>query len=286
MQALYRLQVGTRVMTHVATRAEYFCDLTFAPDSETCMVLWYDPSDSDRHFFEVYSQAGQQVSHFEEPGIACLKYDEPSVAYLMGGRVAIAHPHKFIVRHLRSRDKLASRRPVQAEHAWPGVVLAGLGCAGVVAEDRAGSRLAFCAARTSVVYLYEPATLKVLGSVAAAAAFVPAPGRGRSAQLVWGVHGWLLVTDHTILKQVAAQDLHVLRHQEGTGLYEEVLFCKRQPRGLSAASPDGALVCSYDRAASTIEIHDTRFGLPLCKQALPALPDTPQGEQLELLVDI
>ena len=62
----------------------------------------------------------------------------------------------------------------------------------------------------------------------------------------------------TCLKQVAAQDLPVLRHQEGAGLYQGVLFCKRQPPGLSAASPDGALVCSYDRAAYIIEIHACR----------------------------
>ena len=55
----------------------------------------------------------------------------------------------------------------------------------------------------------------------AAAAFVPAPShRGYSAQLVWGVHGWLLLTDNVIRNQVWARDLHVLRHQEGAGLYE------------------------------------------------------------------
>ena len=276
MQELYKLDISSRAMTHVLGTEVISCNISFAPDSNLCLVLL--PAEA---MLEVYSQSGQRLARFPErrvPGDSSL----PSLAFLVEDHVAMAHTQSFIVHDLRSGQLLATIWPAQDS-----ADCASMTRAGVIAADRAGSTLAFCAAGTSVLHLYDAATLNLLGCVCASGDVVPAASGGyhRTADLVWGVHGWLLVTASVNVMGHVCEDLHLLSYQDGSNTYEEVLWRGHQPEGRSA-SPDGALVCCYDLAASTVEILDARFGLPLSKHAVPALPNMPEEEDVILLVDM
>lgn len=268
-------QVMTRVPGPVASG--FVGDISFAPDGALVLVLWQPDIVAGKYIYEIYSQGGAHIAQCEDPELARIGWEQPSIAHFMGHRVAIAHPANFAVRDLRSGQVLATIWPAHVDGS-PSIT-----GSGVIAADRNGSRLAYCAAGTSVLQIYDSATLNLLGCVSAVGAPVCARG-DYGAYIVWGLHGWILVTDSSVLNEIARQDLHVLAIQEGGSTYEQVLWRDYQPTGPPAVSPDGALVGIVARDKTTIEVHDTRFGLPLCRHAVPPLPNSP--ERLSLFVEM
>ena len=184
---------------------------------------------------------------------------------IKGSRIAVARQLYFVVWDLQTGHRLSTQHP-PAGLKGPASPAVEHGSKLVISPT--GAKLAFCAASTSTVHLYDAASLALLGCVDPFVWMQPEVHRPLIGRLVWSVFGWL-VSSWQHGGHDRAHYLHFLRPQEGCNKYlKQVLGCIAQPVAGGAFSPDGVFLCSFQQSSWVMHIHDTRSGHLVAKHAV------------------
>ena len=150
---------------------------------------------------------------------------------------------------------------------------------GIVAANRSGSRLAFCAAGSFAVYVYDVSSFEVLAYVTPAQAVPPVPSNGELLWLAWSSAGWLMWHARKWASYRELARLHAFQ-QVAIGRHEEVLRVEVPGEQSVALSPDGAFVCSSDADGGRLLVHDTRSGQLLVDYGLEVGAEGQDGARL------
>ena len=136
-----------------------------------------------QHTCTMFSQYGELVCMF----LDSQANTRPSLAFLPGNKIELAHQDSFAVWHLTCGLLLAAVNPQQGKAGARGIILFR-----AVAADQAGSKLAFCSAAEPFLHVYNSATVEELYCLEAAGNIKLVNNSLRS-DMVWTVYGWLLV---------------------------------------------------------------------------------------------
>ena len=218
----------------------------------------------------VYDRYGELVCQFIDEKA----YRKPSLAFLPGNRIALAHRNSFAIWHLTPGHMLATITPQPSTAETNGFA-----AAGVVAADQTGSKLAFCSAAEPVLHVYNSTSLEELYRLEAAADIKFGAG-SLYPDMVWTVYGWLLVgisRDSQI--GVPSHVVHVMRPSEtDSGKVCQLMQRRLQPEQLPATSPDSAFLCVFDNQSATLKVHDARTGRVVLSQPFVAVQDCTRQE--------
>ena len=273
MQVAYWLDTASLAVQHItcSSDVETLEHLSFTRCGSLILALWHNFLE-DNSRFEVFECSGQRTAQFREPGF------QRELAHAAGSRLAVAHSQDFSVWDLRSGQLIGARGPEPPAAQGPAGARVGL-----IAANKAGTRLAFSAQGSTAVYLYDAATLDAQG-------VIYPTGEGLLARLVsnqrqlcglgWELGGCLLCWEGPSW----TRGCNYVRLRDG-GEYEETLGqdCGKTP--LPAVSPDGVFVCLYFSSTATIGVHDTRSGQLLSTHAVDA-PKLVQGELPDVAVSL
>ena len=266
---VYRLDVASLAVQHItcSSDVETLEQVVFSHCGSLVLALWHGYIDNDSRF-EVRDCSSKLMTQFREPAQAI----EQQLALAAGSRVAAAQPasQDFRVYDLRSGQLVGTRGPEMPATQAPAGAHTGL-----IAANKPGTKLAFCARGSTAVHLYEAATLEALGVVHPAGEGLLARLAAQESKLCrlgWGVGGWVM---H--VTPAATCGSCYVRLRAG-GEYEEVLGQASGEAPLPALSPDGMFMCMYSPSAATLGVHDTRSGQLLSTLAVTA-PEAEQGQQ-------
>ena len=109
----------------------------------------------------IYDQYGELVCQFIDEET----YITPSLAFLPGNRIALAHPVNFAIWDLTSGHMLATISTQPDSLAEPN----GPAASGMVAADQTGSKPAWCSAAEPFLHVYNSTSLEKLYCLEAAA---------------------------------------------------------------------------------------------------------------------
>ena len=255
---------------HINHHLEYSQHATFSADS--CLIV-LEKMDTEECpvTMEVFTRNGCHLAHnityscgFCMPWTECIK----------GSRIAVARQLYFVVWDLQTGHRLSTQHP-PAGLKRPASPAVEHGSKLVISPT--GAKLAFCAASTSTVHLYDAASLALLGCVDPFVGMQPEVHRPLIGRLVWSVFGWLVPNwqygDHD-----RAHYLHFLRPQEGCNKYlKQVLCCIAQPVAGCAFSPDAVFLCVHSSKARGLAHPRHPLWSPGCQTCCRA---GPQGLQV------
>ena len=259
-----------------AAPGEVMYSATWSPDS----LVTVPYKDCSGCFCRVHQRDGQIVANFQVPELLLKGGRQPSLTYALRDRLAIARQDDFGVWQLSSGDLLGIAGP----SVVPQATQAGVRCDSTVAANRPGTKLAFFAARTRRLHLYNARTLaplETMGSLSPAGRAGILPRDSQRFGMVWDVYGWMMLSgswsqfeDHKLAM------LHLYKARSD-GKYALTLRHQHQLAQLPASSPDGAFVCLCvcSSLAATIKVFDTRTG-QLVLSRLTELPDGVLGHRI------
>ena len=247
--------------------------VAFSPCSKFFLVA-RQPADPDADTFN----SGQSFGVFSR-GCECLAsfhdksaFSWPSVAFISGDCVAIAHLGDFDVRHLPSGKLLGSAGP---NENVCGIYRRG----GLIAANPSGSQLAFCMAirvmgasnEDRAVHVFDAISLQPVASYRPVAQLRRMPEFAHSVNLVWTAYGWLLAQQGRYLGELG--HLQFWMPLSGTGMYKQHVWAKQQPLQGPVLSPCGAFCCLYDPAKGGITVVDIRAQQIVLTHALAELEE-------------
>ena len=271
-QVVYRLDVASLAVQHITCTSEHesLLRVEFSRCGSLILALWHG-YDANESRFEVHDSSGQRIAQFRASGQGF----DWQLALTAGNRVAAARSQDFSVWDLRSGQLVGTRGP-----ATPATQGPASGCTGLIAANKTGTKLAFCAWGSTAVHLHEAVTLEALGVVHPADRVMPAcleSGGSQLCGLGWEV-GWnCVVRMHGPQRPCGRhhwQDCLLALRLRAGGLYEEMMRNDPPNATLPAVSPDGVFMCMFSPSAATIGVYDTRSGQLLSTLAVPALGST------------
>ena len=274
MQAVYVLEIPRWALTKVmhmtgAAAGLVMYSATWSPDS----LITVPYKDCSGCFCRVHKRDGQIVADFQVPELLLQGGRRPSLAYAMRNRLAIARQDDFGVWQLPSGDLLDIIGP----SVVPKATQAEVRCDSTVAANPPGTKLAFFAARTRRLHLYNARTLsplETMGLLSPAGRAGILPQDSQRFGMVWDVYGWMLLSGPWSPYEDDKLAMLHLYKARSDGRYALTLRHEHQPAQLPASSPDGAFVCLCvcKSRAATIKVFNTRTG-QLVLSKLTELPD-------------
>ena len=229
--------------------------VAFSPCSQYFLVA-RQPADLDLNegqSFMVFSRSCACLASFGDYAV----FSRPSMAFVSGNRVAIAHLGDFDVRALSSGELLGTAGPDEDND---GMFKHGSS----IAANPLGSKLAFYPAscviapthEVGVVHIFDAISLEPIAKFRPPAQLLAVPDHDGPVDMVWSVYGWLLTHHGTNLCEVG--HLQLLAPVSGRRRYKQRLWCERQPWQAPALSPCGAFCCMFDPVKGKIRVADLR----------------------------
>ena len=242
MQAVHVLEVPSWGMNsimrvHGKAAAVVVYSAAWSPDSTLVLV----PHQGDAGcFLRVHTRSGQLLADIRIPDLLLGHGRQPSWAYAAHGRVAVARQDDFVVWQLPAGQL--------QDTAGPGAVGKAAKDGGridsLIAASPTGTKLAFLAARTKFLHIFDALTLTAL------ATFSPAGRAGAAAKgdkrfgMVWSVYGWLMLSgpwSQWENDKLASVHAHTARAHSSK--YALTLRHGHPSDQQPALSPDGAFLC-------------------------------------------
>ena len=257
------LEVDDPSLALVDGHPESISRVAFSPCSMFFLVSRQPEDANEGQSFKVFSRSRVCLATFDDDAVLSL----PSVAFIPGNRIAIAHLGDFDVRSLSTGELLGSAGP---DEDVGGIFKHGSS----IAANPAGSQLAFCVAmfvfdpthEVGAVHVFDAISLEPLATFHPPAKLRSVPDHGGPVDMVWSVHGWLLTHHGTNLCEVG--HLQLLTPVSGRRKYRRRLWCERQPWQAPALSPCGTFCCMFDPVKGKIRVVDLRSGQTLLVHAL------------------
>ena len=262
------LDVATRALTHITGTHDLatLYSTSFSPDGRHILACW---DDCAGYRLDVHDRSGERVAQISSPDT----WRKASLAFAAQNRVAGASREGFSVWDLTSGELHGTRGPrepqVPRERCRP--------CgsrAGVVAANKAGSKLAFSEGRgLSPVPVFDAVTLDALGCLLPAHDYVPLSDHGAFSSMTWDVYGLLFTCPPTERKAGVLRVVSPDARSDTAKSYCEIMRCQQQHAHKPVSSPDGAFVCVCESDGAEVKIYDTRSGRLVLDSCVP-LPDS------------
>ena len=260
-QAVYVLEVPSWGMNnimrmHGSAAAEVTYNASWSPDSSLISMLHQEDAGC---FLRVHGRSSQLLADVRVPDLLLGHGRPPSLAHAAHGRVAVARQDDFGVWQIPSGQLLGI--------VGPGVVGKASKDGGridsLIAASPTGTKLAFLAARTKFLHVYDAVTLTAL------ATFSPAGRAGAAAKadkrfgMVWGVYGWLMLSGPWSEREndkLASVHAHTARAHSNK--YALTLRHGHPSDQKPALSPDGAFlcVCTCEPRVISLKVYRTNSG--------------------------
>ena len=246
MQEVFLLEPAAASIIPIYTSQHGYPQAVFTPNSHLHVINWaLSVEDADRFQLTVRDRSGQLLANIDWPGTAPFVF-ETSLAILTGGKPAVGSEAELAVWDLPKGQQLGHRDlcPVQDRADGPPL--------GLVAANRAGTKLAYIAAHTTALRIHDAVNLDVLGTIKADAGVI-----SLTDTLIWSVYGWALLKQRRpqVSMGGACVELRFLQQMPGSDSFRGVL--QLQVFKAPAFSPCGAFCCLFDDTRSTVmRIHD------------------------------
>ena len=246
MQAVYLLHVASLSIKHIIpeTHDKDVQGVSFLPDNRHVLVRSHQAMWAR---YEVYDGQGKEVVHFGHE----MPFESITWAFATKTKLAVACGDHVKVFDLTSGKPVGTLEPdiLEDRTSEPAEQT------GIVASNRAHSKLAFVAPGTWVVRIYDAATLSELACVRPLHAM--RSDRATLERMVFGMSGWLFTNYQPFEKVHERLRVCVMASDHST--YREVLDHGHVGPGDPVWSPDGLFVGCYERATSRVKVFSVRL---------------------------
>ena len=250
LQVAHLLDVDSQQLSYITDNSIHdqhprLLSACFTPDSQLVLAVFepYGPA-----FVEVRARCGTQLRLISPPQAS----HEMDIAAPTSTQVVCTHDAGFSVWDLTTGQQLGAvgPGPLQA-HDSEGDSNMDTNCrtgSSLIATNTTGSRLAFLAARSTAVQLFDAKSWSSLGSFSLPVDKLPA--RYGLNELELSMHGCLL------RQYYPSKALHFCIPEQASGVLREMLYFEPAHTPL-CVSADGAFACAYE--CGQLKIWDTYF---------------------------